>query len=448
MRGVYLRTVTQLRCLVRHLAVPDDAVDPVIHEAYTEVVRRGESLQNMGATRSLLARVARRLAARERSKPGVPPGRGIPPLPARPETRQALEAAELVERFLDAFDLESRDIFVLGTFGVVPPDRIASELGLSRRQVKRDLKDMRQQFAAVVSASIFPGAKEALQACVAAEDLPPEALDANFQALVLEVDAAGPKSRTDMPVPGQVVAGAEMSIAGAVEAVAAMPYAPERVLGRRTISPAMIATGSTFLVALVIVVFALRGRFAGSSPPPAEAESETTAELEKAVEEVEEEQDGTTGTTGEDTAAAAEDTGGAAEPAEAAPAKKKAKKSTSGGKKRKTVRDDDDGGSDKPSRKKTKREKRAEVAEERDPGRVIYELEMLKAGKNYLSSNAHQALAYANQHEKEFPRSQFVEQRREIQIKALCKLGRVDQARALGNKSAKSRGVFSAACGA
>ena len=54
---------------------------------------------------------------------------------------------------------------------------------------------------------------------------------------------------------------------------------------------------------------------------------------------------------------------------------------------------------------------------------------MLSAAKKGLSGNPNQALAYVNQHAKEFPTSQLTDQFDEVKIKALCALNRGAEAR-------------------
>jgi hypothetical protein len=86
-------------------------------------------------------------------------------------------------------------------------------------------------------------------------------------------------------------------------------------------------------------------------------------------------------------------------------------------------------------------EKRRDEADQADPGRVIMELEMLSAAKNALKSNPNQALAYVNQHAKDFPKSQpgLTDQFDEVKIKALCALGRTAQARSEADAILKKR---------
>jgi len=74
-------------------------------------------------------------------------------------------------------------------------------------------------------------------------------------------------------------------------------------------------------------------------------------------------------------------------------------------------------------------EKRRDEAEAADPGRIIVELEMLSAAKRSLKHDPTKALAYINQHSKEFPTSQLIDQFDEVKIKAMCALGRTAQAR-------------------
>src|SRR5690606_38079834 len=85
-----------------------------------------------------------------------------------------------------------------------------------------------------------------------------------------------------------------------------------------------------------------------------------------------------------------------------------------------------------------------------DAGRVIMELEMLSQAKKSLASNPRQALAYTDQHAREFPDSQLTEQRVEIRVKALCALGRGDEARkeaAAYKKKKKASAKIDAALG-
>lgn len=84
----------------------------------------------------------------------------------------------------------------------------------------------------------------------------------------------------------------------------------------------------------------------------------------------------------------------------------------------------------------------------RDAGTVIVELEMLGAARKALAASPGQALAYADQHARDFPNSQLVEQRAEVRVRALCALGRVADARAEAQKrtSAKVQNALREAC--
>jgi len=113
-------------------------------------------------------------------------------------------------------------------------------------------------------------------------------------------------------------------------------------------------------------------------------------------------------------------------------------------------------GSSTKKKKKTKKKSapsKAEKADSRDSGRVIHELMMLRAAKQSLGSNPSQALAYTSQHASEFPHSQLKEQRYEIRIRALCKLGRKTQAKNEVDKimarkrSSKARSHYNRYCG-
>jgi hypothetical protein len=55
---------------------------------------------------------------------------------------------------------------------------------------------------------------------------------------------------------------------------------------------------------------------------------------------------------------------------------------------------------------------------------------MLGAARRSIASNPHQALAYLDQHARDYPQSQLVDQRAEVRVRALCALGRAADARA------------------
>lgn len=79
--------------------------------------------------------------------------------------------------------------------------------------------------------------------------------------------------------------------------------------------------------------------------------------------------------------------------------------------------------------KQTQAQRDAEAAAN-DPGNVIVELEMLGAAQKALKGSPGQALAYADQHARDYPNSQMVELRAVVRVRALCALGRADEARA------------------
>lgn len=78
---------------------------------------------------------------------------------------------------------------------------------------------------------------------------------------------------------------------------------------------------------------------------------------------------------------------------------------------------------------------RERLARARDPGAIIIELEMLGAGRKSLPANPRQALAYAEQHARDYPQSQLANQRAELRVRALCALGRRDEARSEANRT-------------
>ena len=77
---------------------------------------------------------------------------------------------------------------------------------------------------------------------------------------------------------------------------------------------------------------------------------------------------------------------------------------------------------------------REQLAKTRDPGAIIIELEMIGAGRKALAQNPRQALAYAEQHARDYPQSQLASQRAELRVRALCALGRRDEARSEANR--------------
>jgi len=93
--------------------------------------------------------------------------------------------------------------------------------------------------------------------------------------------------------------------------------------------------------------------------------------------------------------------------------------------------------------------RREQQARSRDPGAIILELEMIGAGRKALAASPAQALAYADQHARDYPDSQLVAQRAELRVRALCALGRRDEARAEAERRGpgKVRDALQQACG-
>ncbi|MBK8262155.1 MAG: hypothetical protein IPK80_12570 [Nannocystis sp.] len=95
-------------------------------------------------------------------------------------------------------------------------------------------------------------------------------------------------------------------------------------------------------------------------------------------------------------------------------------------------------GGPRAARSKAAQAERAALAAERDPGRVIFELEILKAAKEALGRSPRQTLHYADQHAREFPNGQFAAVREALRVEALCLLRRGDEARALAEREASA----------
>ena len=102
-----------------------------------------------------------------------------------------------------------------------------------------------------------------------------------------------------------------------------------------------------------------------------------------------------------------------------------------------------------PSREAGALARREQLARTRDPGAIIVELEMIGAGRKALAGSPAQALAYADQHARDYPDSQLVTQRAELRVRALCALGRRDEARAEADRRGpgKVRDALKQACG-
>lgn len=102
-----------------------------------------------------------------------------------------------------------------------------------------------------------------------------------------------------------------------------------------------------------------------------------------------------------------------------------------------------------PSREAEALARREQQARARDPGAIIVELEMIGAGRKALAASPAQALAYADQHARDYPDSQLVAQRAELRVRALCALGRRDEARAEADRRGpgKVRDALKQACG-
>ena len=105
----------------------------------------------------------------------------------------------------------------------------------------------------------------------------------------------------------------------------------------------------------------------------------------------------------------------------------------------------------KPGRSATRealahREKRAQPP---DPGATSVEPELIDAARKALARSPGQALAYADQHAKEYPDSQLTAQRAELRVRALCALGRRDEARAEAGRRGpgKVRDALRETCG-
>lgn len=66
---------------------------------------------------------------------------------------------------------------------------------------------------------------------------------------------------------------------------------------------------------------------------------------------------------------------------------------------------------------------------ESDDDRFLREAQLVAQARKQLGTDARQALASTRKHEKEFPKGALVEERRAIEVRALAKLGRMDDAR-------------------
>lgn len=251
--------------------------------------------------------------------------------------------------------------------------------------------------------------------------------------------AAAPRSNTIVPELGSA---------------ADYSYEPEVLLERR--SPVATIGVLGLIGAALVAVFLV---FQAGDPVEVEAAEEAPAVAQNdgndAIEDDAPEAEGTTGggeteapdeaaaTAGEEAAAAnsgkAGESGGKSAVESAGKTKKPSRGSSRGSSR----------GTTKKKKKKTKKKSsKADRDSARDSGQVIHELMMLSAASKALKAgNPSQALAYANQHAREFPVSQVKSKRNAIKIEALCKLGRKAQAQ---NESSKmgstARAAFSKHC--
>ncbi len=302
-------------------------------------------------------------------------------------------ARELLAEFVAELGPARRLLFVANELAGATAALLAFEFGLDQQATQQELVHLRQRFADYAESRGVPP-RLLLQAAVLCERLPGQRERELLQDLEARVAMTVPPGRRSHPL---------------IWLLVAMP---------------------ALLLALVVLIGGTNDPRGGALSPAIEGAREVTAraaELAKAAaeSEVEETPEAEVGPKNEILKPGSSDRSG--------------ELSQDAKRRRASAR----------RRRRAERDERAAVAKDRDPGRVIVELEMLKAAKGSLGTKPKTALAILEQHAREFPRSQLRERRDVMRIRALCALGKVDQARSLAasSKGAKVAEELRTRCG-
>jgi RNA polymerase sigma-70 factor (ECF subfamily) len=147
----------------KRLGTPQASVDDVVQEIFVIVHRRLPEFEHRASIktwlfgivvnvvraqrRSLRAKHPHALNSEARTDPEGLPDHAAGPL----ERASSAQAAQLVDRFLDALDDDKRAVFVLAELEQMSAPEIASSLGLPLNTVYSRLRLGRQEFAAAAA---------------------------------------------------------------------------------------------------------------------------------------------------------------------------------------------------------------------------------------------------------------------------------------------------------
>jgi hypothetical protein len=300
---------------------------------------------------------------------------------------EAPPASHVLREFSDQVGERERALFVMSELAGVRPTTLARHLEISAAEAIDGLMRARGRFAAFAAAQGVPP-RELLAAAALAERLSEGAARRLGRALE-QRRAAAQRSRAARRL--------WLWLAACAPALVAAAWVVGGAPARPTVGEALAPSLARRALAVI-------------------ASSRTRVEVEAAVLEVE------AAPAAEPIEAAVEAAVEAAGEAPARGVEVRARRRIAGA------------GGPRAARSKAAQAERAALAAERDPGRVIFELEILKAAKEALGRSPRQTLHYADQHAREFPNGQFAAVREALRVEALCLLKRVDEARALADR--------------
>ncbi len=131
------------RLILRDAAEAED----VLHEVFVRVMRYGGSLRQQEIPLCWLYRVAERCCfdrLRKRKREEVTPDEAALPADAEPDPELSLEARAVLARYFAGLDSRMRELALLHYVDGLPQERIARELGWSRRTVGKKLAKLKR----------------------------------------------------------------------------------------------------------------------------------------------------------------------------------------------------------------------------------------------------------------------------------------------------------------
>jgi RNA polymerase sigma-70 factor (ECF subfamily) len=147
------------RCLLR-LGIPRPAAEDVAQDVFLVVRRRLADFDRERAVQPWLFGIARRVASEYRRSTGRARRRlDLLPTPEASasgafERVSAVEAAELVERFLGRLDEDNRMLFALSELEGLSGTEISESMGINRNTIYSRLRKMRLRFEKMVQNEI------------------------------------------------------------------------------------------------------------------------------------------------------------------------------------------------------------------------------------------------------------------------------------------------------